>query len=64
MSLHHSELGISIEIIHHKNQRYFSEISAWNMVNQIIYSMYYMLFHIIIDFFNIVIRILVWSADV
>jgi len=36
MSLHHSEPGISIEITLHKNQRYFSEISAWNMVNEMI----------------------------
>jgi hypothetical protein len=64
MSRHHSEPGISIEISHHKNQRDFSEISAWNMTHRVIYWRYYMLFYIIIDFFNIIIRILVWSADV
>ena len=44
MSRHHSKPVISVEITYHKNQRDFSEISSLNMFNQIVYSIYYLLF--------------------
>jgi len=63
MSLHHSVPTVSMETVASKNQRSFSQMRYFNMIYQISVQLFYMVFYIRIDFFNIVINILIWPAD-